>query len=97
VVSVTTRLRFTPGERTPVPILYEAGWAPEPVWTQRLEEKSFAPARDRSVVYYVGRFATKYFLAVVEAIVQSYVVGTSASVEIFIISNYIPSLYFLYP
>jgi hypothetical protein len=22
----------------------EAGWAPEPVWTQRLEEKTFAPA-----------------------------------------------------
>jgi hypothetical protein len=30
----------------PVPIVQEAGWAPEPVWTQRLEEKSFAPAGD---------------------------------------------------
>jgi hypothetical protein len=28
----------------PVPIVQEAGWAPEPVWTQRLEEKSFASA-----------------------------------------------------
>jgi hypothetical protein len=28
-------------ERTLVPIVQEAGWAPEPVWTQRLEEKSF--------------------------------------------------------
>jgi hypothetical protein len=27
-------------ERTPVPIVQEAGWAPEPVWTQRIEEKS---------------------------------------------------------
>jgi len=27
----------------PVPIVQEAGWDPEPVWTQRLEEKSFAP------------------------------------------------------
>jgi hypothetical protein len=35
VVSVTPRPRFTPGERTPVPIGQEAGWAPEPVWTQR--------------------------------------------------------------
>jgi hypothetical protein len=35
-----------PRERTPVPIGQEAGWAPEPVWTQRLEEKSFAPAGD---------------------------------------------------
>jgi len=25
----------------PVPIGQEAGWAPEPVWTQRIEEKSF--------------------------------------------------------
>jgi hypothetical protein len=39
-----------PGERTPVPIGQEVGWAPEPVWTQRLEEKSFAPVRDRTSV-----------------------------------------------
>jgi hypothetical protein len=32
------------------PIVQEAGWAPEPVWTQRLEEKSFAPAGDRTPV-----------------------------------------------
>jgi hypothetical protein len=25
----------------PVPVVQEAGWAPEPVWTQRLEEKYF--------------------------------------------------------
>jgi hypothetical protein len=30
----------------PVPIIQETGWAPELVWTQRLEEKSFAPAGD---------------------------------------------------
>jgi hypothetical protein len=30
----------------PVLIGQEAGWAPEPVWTQRIEEKSFAPAGD---------------------------------------------------
>jgi hypothetical protein len=34
------------GKGSPVPIVQEAVWAPEPVWTQRLEEKSFAPARD---------------------------------------------------
>jgi hypothetical protein len=33
VVSVTPRPHFTLGERTPVPIVQEAGWAPEPVWT----------------------------------------------------------------
>jgi hypothetical protein len=39
-----------PGKGTQVPIVQEAGWAPEPVWTQRLEEKSFAPARDRTPI-----------------------------------------------
>jgi hypothetical protein len=29
-----------PGKGSPVPIGQEAGWAPEPIWTQRLEEKS---------------------------------------------------------
>jgi hypothetical protein len=29
-------------------IRQEAGWAPEPVWTQRLQEKSFASAGDRN-------------------------------------------------
>jgi hypothetical protein len=30
---------LNPGERTPVPTGQEAGWAPELVWTQRLEKK----------------------------------------------------------
>jgi hypothetical protein len=37
-----------PGKGPPVPIGQEAGWAPEPVWTQRLEEKYFAPAGNRT-------------------------------------------------
>jgi hypothetical protein len=41
---------FCPRERTPVPTGYEAGWASELVWTQRLEEKSFASAGDRTQV-----------------------------------------------
>jgi hypothetical protein len=36
-----------PGKGSPVPIGHEAGWASEPVWTQRLEEKFFASAGDR--------------------------------------------------
>jgi hypothetical protein len=32
---------LAPGKGPPVPIVQEAGWAPGPVWTQRLEEKSF--------------------------------------------------------
>jgi hypothetical protein len=39
-----------PGKGPTVPIVQEAGWAPEPVWTQRLEEKSFAPAGDRTPI-----------------------------------------------
>jgi hypothetical protein len=36
------------GKEAPVPIVQEAGWAPEPVWTQRLEEKSFSCAGNRT-------------------------------------------------
>jgi hypothetical protein len=36
-----------PRKEPPSPIVQEGGWAPEPVWTQRLEEKSLACARDR--------------------------------------------------
>jgi hypothetical protein len=39
-----------PGKGPPVPIVQEAGWAPEPVWTQRLQEKSFAFAGDRTPI-----------------------------------------------
>jgi hypothetical protein len=48
--------RYTPaallpsGKGPPVPIVQEAGWTPEPVWTQRIEEKSFAPAGDRAPI-----------------------------------------------
>jgi hypothetical protein len=34
-----------PGKGPPVPIVQKAGWAPEPVWTQRLEEKILCPCR----------------------------------------------------
>jgi hypothetical protein len=44
-----------PGKGPPVPIVQEVGWAPEPVWTQRLEEKSFRLCRGskclRSLVF----------------------------------------------
>jgi hypothetical protein len=41
---------LAPGKGPLVPIVQEAGWAPEPVWTQRLEEKSSAPAGDRTPI-----------------------------------------------
>jgi len=33
-----------------MPIVWDAGLVSEPVWTQRLEKKSFAPAGDRTPV-----------------------------------------------
>jgi hypothetical protein len=37
-------------ERTPVTIGWEAGWASELVWTQRLEVKPLASAGDRTPI-----------------------------------------------
>jgi hypothetical protein len=47
-----------PGKRSPVPIVQEAGWAPEPVWTQGLEEKSSAsvggrPLRSQTIYWLI--------------------------------------------
>jgi hypothetical protein len=42
------RRGLPPGKGPLVPIGPEAGWVPEPVWTQRLEEKLSAPAGDRT-------------------------------------------------
>jgi hypothetical protein len=39
-----------PGKGPPVRIVQEAGWASEPVWIQRLQEKSSAPAGDRTPI-----------------------------------------------
>jgi hypothetical protein len=41
---------LAPGKGSPVPIVQEILWASEPVWTQRLEEKSFVSAGDRTPV-----------------------------------------------
>jgi uncharacterized membrane protein len=52
------------GKGPPVPIVQEAGWAPEPFWTQRLEEKSFRLCRgsnlDRPVIQPVARHYTDW-------------------------------------
>jgi hypothetical protein len=51
-----------PGKGPPVPIVQDAGWAPEPVWTQSLEERSIRLCRglnlDRPVVQPVARHYT---------------------------------------
>jgi hypothetical protein len=53
-----------PGKGLPVPIVQEAGWAPDPVRTQRLEEKSLVSAGEppslviQSVVRHYTDWAT---------------------------------------
>jgi hypothetical protein len=55
---------LAPDKQPPVPILQEAGWAPEPVWTQWLQEKLFRLYRglnvDRPVVQPVARHYTDW-------------------------------------
>jgi hypothetical protein len=55
---------LAPGIGPPVPIVQEAGWAPESVWTQRLQEKSFCHCRgsnlDHPVVQPVARHCTDW-------------------------------------
>jgi hypothetical protein len=38
-----------PGKEPPVPIVYEAGWAPEPFWTRCRREKFLPPRREATV------------------------------------------------
>jgi hypothetical protein len=45
-----SRRALPSGKGPPVPIEQEAGWAPEPIWTQGLEEKSSAPVGDRTTI-----------------------------------------------
>jgi hypothetical protein len=40
---------LAPGIGPPIPIVQEARWAPEPVWTQGLEEKSFRLCRESNL------------------------------------------------
>jgi hypothetical protein len=53
---------LAPEKELPVPTVQEAGWAPEPVWTLRLQGKSFRLCResnlDRPVVQPVARHYT---------------------------------------
>jgi hypothetical protein len=64
VVSVRPRRRFTPEKGPPVPTGQEARCVPQPVWTQRLEKKSFRLSResksDSSVVHFAARHYTDW-------------------------------------
>jgi hypothetical protein len=42
---------YPPGKGLPVPIVQEAGWAPEPAWTQEaMQDYPLASARDRTSI-----------------------------------------------
>jgi hypothetical protein len=70
------------GEGPPVPVGKETGWAPEPVWTQRLEEKSSAPVGDRSLI--------------VQLVVRHYTAWATTApyiYKIFVSSNYVFAIF----
>jgi hypothetical protein len=79
------------GKGPPVPIVQEAGWAPEPVWTQRLEEKSFRlcqrlnldhPARSQTLYWlsYLAQFSFIQFRSI-QSVTLSSLVKTVGKVQ----------------
>jgi hypothetical protein len=61
-----------PRKELPVPIGQEAEWAPELVWTRRLEEESFAPAGDQTpVVQSIIRHYTDLVFSLVFNVIAS--------------------------
>jgi hypothetical protein len=64
------------GSALPIPIAQKAGWAPEPVWTQGLEEKSFALAGDRtSIAHPVTRHYTDWATRLLAHIIECGITG----------------------
>jgi hypothetical protein len=64
VVTITPRPRISPMIGPPLPIVQEAGWAPKPVWVQRVEKIFVYLCResnlDRPVVQPVARHCTDW-------------------------------------
>jgi hypothetical protein len=52
---------LAPGRGPPVPIVQEAGWTPESVWTQRLEEKSLRLCRGSNVDRWVAQLVARHY------------------------------------
>jgi hypothetical protein len=69
VVSITPRSPFPPG-KDPVPIVEEAGWAPEPVWigAENLAPPGFDPRTFQPV-------ATRYTDCAIPAPVYCYILN----------------------
>jgi hypothetical protein len=61
-VSVSPWPHFSPREKgPPVPTVREAGWAPDSVWTQRLEEKSFRLCRGSNLEHPVIQPVARHY------------------------------------
>jgi hypothetical protein len=54
---------LSPRKGPPVPIVQEAGWAPEPVWTQRLDEKFFRLCRGSNLSRPVFQPVARHWLS----------------------------------
>jgi hypothetical protein len=52
---------LAPGKVPPVPTVQEAGWASEPVWAQRPEEKSFRPCRGSNLDHPDAQPVARYY------------------------------------
>jgi hypothetical protein len=59
---------LTPGKEPPVPIVQEAGWAPELVWTVWSREKPLALARNRTPAVQPGLIVCWFLVRVREKI-----------------------------
>jgi hypothetical protein len=49
------------GKGHPVPIVQVAGWAPDQVWTQRLEEESFRLCRGSNIDHPVAQPVARHY------------------------------------
>jgi hypothetical protein len=74
--------RHAPGKVPPVPIVQKAGWAPEPVWTQKLEEKSLLPLLEMEPLRQI-RSQTLYWLSYPPTLLATYVNRTNRNVPIY--------------
>jgi hypothetical protein len=52
---------LAPGKGPPVPIVQKTGWAPKPVWTQRLEEEFFRLCRGSSFERPVSQTVARHY------------------------------------
>jgi hypothetical protein len=88
------------GKDPTVPIVQEAGWAPEPVWTQRIEGNILCPRRgsnpDRPVVQSVARHYTAWANPVVVVVVVVAVVAAVVNPIFWKILNAISCLLDIY-